>query len=402
MACPGMSPEERDLWRAADAIFARLLDLPSAGRGAALADQGLPTPVGERVARLLAADRCSGGPLDRGWEEGRLVGLEGFFEEAPDPLVGRLVGRFRLLERVGCGGMGAVYRAEGIDVDGATPVAIKLLRWPFLDPCGRERFRREGRILARLRHPNIAACQDGGVAEDGTPYLVMELVMGERIDDYCHRRQLSAGERVELFRQVTRAVAHAHAHRVVHRDIKPANILVEPEGEVKLLDFGIAKLLDDEHGLTGPGDRLLTPEFAAPEQLAGGPVTPATDVYSLGLLLERLLTDAPPLERTLGLGPGAASPALRAPGIDRRLRRILRRALRPEPERRYSTAGELESDLERWLRGEPVAAPHDAVRNCLPRRAQTHGRALSVGGLLVAAGLGGIASSLWQARRPRR
>jgi serine/threonine-protein kinase len=301
-----------------------------------------------------------------------------------------------VLREIGRGGMGTVYLAERSDV--ARRVALKLVRDPMAAPERVERFRLERRVLARLDHPHIARLLDAGVAPDagtphgGTPWFAMELVEGAPIDRACDARRLTVAERLALFEQVCEAVQYAHEHLVVHRDLKPSNILVTDDGRVKLLDFGIAKLLDDAAGegeaLTGTGVRLLTPEYAAPEQLRGAPVTTATDVYALGVVLYELLTgchpqrarrrtpgastDAPwyvlpsepaPPSAVAARAESAAASAARGttpPRLARRLRgdldTVILRALAAEPARRYASAHQLLDDLRRHRIGLPVAA----------------------------------------------
>ena len=196
--------------------------------------------------------------------------------------------------------MGSVWLARRSDGRFEGLVAVKLLNVSLIGRAGEERFRREGSILARLTHPNIARLTDAGVSTSGQPYIVLEYVDGERIDQYCDARRLGVEQRLRLFLDVCAAVARAHANLVVHRDIKPSNVLVAKDGQVKLLDFGIAKLIEEETGsgeasaLTREGGRALTPEFAAPEQLTGGAVTTATDVHALGTLLYLLLAGQHP------------------------------------------------------------------------------------------------------------
>ena len=196
--------------------------------------------------------------------------------------------------------MGTVWLARRSDGRYEGQAAVKLLNLALLDPVGSERFRREGTLLARLNHPNIARLLDAGVADGGQPYLVLEYVEGSRIDRYCDERRLSPEARLRLFLDVLVAVSHAHANLIVHRDLKPSNILVTRDGTVKLLDFGIAKLLQEEQSdagvstLTDAGGRAMTPEYAAQEQIRGEPVTIATDVYTLGVLLYGLLAGRHP------------------------------------------------------------------------------------------------------------
>jgi eukaryotic-like serine/threonine-protein kinase len=304
----------------------------------------------------------------------------------------RRIGAYRLVREIGRGGMSLVYLAERDDRQFRQTVAIKLIRRGLDSPDLVRRFRAERQILASLNHPHIARLLDGGATEDGLPYLAMEYVAGEPITDFCDRRRLTLEQRLRLFVVVARAVQHAHGNLVVHRDLKPTNILVaEPTatgggaGEVKLLDFGIAKLLDARgEGCappqTRPGARLMTPEYASPEQLEGGPITTATDVHGLGLVLYELLCGRHSFDgcgraghpRQAG-GGEAAPPSSVVAGEEvagarrthpRRLRAALRgdldrialTALHPRPERRYPSAAQLAEDIERHLQRRPIRA----------------------------------------------
>ena len=235
------------------------------------------------------------------------------------PLEGRSLGAYALERPIGRGGMGMVWLARRSDGRYEGLAAVKLLNLALLDPVGSERFRREGTILARLGHPNIARLLDAGVSDDGQPYLVLEYVEGTRIDRYADEHGLGQRDRLTLFRAVLAAVGHAHTNLIVHRDIKPSNILVTADGTVKLLDFGIAKLLDpavEAEGapLTRRGSEALTPEFAAPEQVKGEPATTATDVYALGVLLYLLLSGRHPTGGASLTPADAKWPCGRAPG----------------------------------------------------------------------------------------
>lgn len=208
--------------------------------------------------------------------------------------IGRRIGVYKIVDEIGRGGMGEVYRATRVDGQYDKQVAIKLVRVGLDSPSLLERFRYERQILASLDHPNIARLHDGGATDEGVPYLVMELIEGTRIDEYCEQHDLDVDQCLELFIQVCAAVQYAHQRLVVHRDIKPSNILVTAEGIPKLLDFGIAKILNPS---VAPETTLLhpmTPEYASPEQVRGEPITTATDVYSLGLVLYKLLTGRSP------------------------------------------------------------------------------------------------------------
>jgi serine/threonine-protein kinase len=335
------------------------------------------------VLRLLT--RLAGGHPDFGPSED--VVLAAFAGDRPggggdDLPEGTEVGRYRIVRRVGRGGMATVYEAERADGAYEQQVALKVLRRGLDTEDLVRRFLTERQILSSLSHPNIARLLDGGSTAAGRPFLVMELVPGEPITSWADRHRLDVDARLRLFLSVAEAVHAAHRQLVVHRDIKPSNILVDADGRVKLLDFGIAKLLDTESEHTDAGaTRPLTPDYASPEQLGGGRITTATDVYQLGLLLRELLTGVRPLatETQPGEPPirpsrAAALPAQsgRSPSeraalreatparLARRLRGdldvIVGKALRPEPGERYASADVLGSDVRRHLEGRPISA----------------------------------------------
>lgn len=365
-------PQRR--WRQVEALFEQALDHEPSARDAFL-DRACAGDAALRaeIASLLAADRGA----DDGLRE---VAHE--IEAALADHAGHRpqVGRFRLVREVGRGGMGVVYLAERADGEFEQRVAVKLLPVGSAAPAAHRRFLVERQVLARLDHPAIARLLDGGTTSDGRPYLVMEYVEGERIDRWCHGRPLE--QRVRLFLEVCEAVASAHANGVIHRDLKPSNVLVTSEGRPKLLDFGIAKLVgsgtggrDAEVTITLPQSQAFTPEYASPEQVLGGAITAASDVYSLGLLLYQLLTGVSAQRWDSGDGqsleavvcrrePVVPSVALRA-GVDPSissaqlggdLDRIILKAIRKEPEARYGSARALAEDLERWLEGRPAHA----------------------------------------------
>ncbi|NNF07368.1 MAG: serine/threonine protein kinase [Candidatus Eisenbacteria bacterium] len=305
--------------------------------------------------------------------------------------VGTALGPYRIAKLIGEGGMGAVYLAERDDDAFHKRVAIKVVRGGLDSPKIVQRFMAERRILATLDHPNIASVLDGGSTEDGLPYLVMEYVQGETIDRFCASQDLNLRDRVKLLRSVCRAVEHAHQQLIVHRDLKPANVLVTDPGEPKLLDFGIAKLLDESDGSmhTATEARLLTPEYASPEQIRGNPVTTATDVHALGILLYELLTGRHPFRRGTETPreieaavldrdpePPSTSVTREVPGqhehpiprlnplelrkeLSGDLDNIVLKSLAKEPERRYASAAALGDDLDRYLDNRPVAARPD-------------------------------------------
>lgn len=287
-----------------------------------------------------------------------------FFEngDSPESVAGRVFGKYKIISELGRGGMGTVYLAERSDGVFEQKVALKVVRQTLPDDEMDRRFGRERQILASLNHPFIAQLHDGGVSENGEPYLAMEYVEGTRIDAYCDRENLSNSERLRLFTNVCSAVSFAHQNLVVHRDIKPSNILVTPDGTPKLLDFGIAKLLDpaDHTGeVTRTEYRAFTPEYAAPEQIAGGQITTATDVYSLGVLLGNLLepkTSGGLVERTDRLGART-----RGSRAEAELAAIEKMARRDEPERRYDSVQHFSDDLQRYLGGLPITARRDSL-----------------------------------------
>lgn len=312
---------------------------------------------------------------------------------AKDSFIGTKIGAFKVIGELGSGGMGNVYKAERVDGHFSQQVAIKLLQRNIRSEETIYRFRMEQEILASLKHSNIAQLYDGGITENGNPFLIMEYVDGVPIDRYCNDHQLSLDERLELFLEVCKAVQYAHANLVIHRDLKAQNIYVTNEGDVKVLDFGIAKLLDPKMTQqtlleTQPGQKLWTPQYAAPEQIFGDPVTVATDVYALGVLLYKLLTANYPLdlkgksiseiEKIITRDqPEIPSKIIRDRGhsgfsmsygkedllknLKGDLDALILKALRKEPEYRYSTVNELIEDIERYRGGLPITARRDTV-----------------------------------------
>jgi eukaryotic-like serine/threonine-protein kinase len=339
-------------------------------------------------------------------------------------LDGTRVGPYRIVREIGRGGMGAVYLGERVDGEFEQHVAIKFVWGAHLSDTMLRRFREERRILASLDHPNIAHLLDGGTAAQvqGLPYVVMEYVDGVSIADFCETNRLSVHARVELFQAVCAAVHYAHQRLIVHRDIKAANILVRPDGTPKLLDFGIATLLEpagDPATRTRTFLRALTPDAASPEQIRGERVTIASDVYALGVLLYRLLTRRSPYSVEAGndaalmhaicefeprppsavVEADAAAPA--AERIDRDLDYIVLKALRKEPERRYGSADQLSEDLGRYLNGQPVDAAPDSRRYRLEKFLRRHRLSVAISATALLAIVGGSAVAVYQARVAR-
>jgi serine/threonine-protein kinase len=396
-----MTPEQ---WARVQDLFHGALEHPVEAREAWLDAQTDDPAIRTDVRALLRADAGAGDQLISDVIAEAANTLHEAVRRAP--AVGTRVGPYRLLEEIGHGGMGTVYLAERADDEYRARVAIKFVRGHLATPDLARRLLAERQILADLTHPNIAWLLDGGTTDDGTPYLVMEYIDGEPIDAWCDRAQLGLSGRIALFRAVCEAVRYAHAGLVVHRDVKPSNILVARDGTPKLVDFGIAKLLAGEGAPDATGTlRMLTPAYAAPEQVRGERITVATDVYALGGVLYRLLTGSPPHE-TAGVGsaeverriaevdPPPASVAARAAGqpwhrrLEGDLDTIIQTALQKEPARRYASVERLVDDLRRHAEGRPVAARPDTMGYRVGKFVRRNRSALIVGAVafLVAAG----------------
>ena len=350
------------------------------------------------------------------------------FDDPAVPAVDARFGAYRIVRELGRGGMGAVYLAERADGQYEQQVALKMVHGGLGTSVTRERFLRERQILARLEHPNVAHLVDGGITDAGQSWFAMEYVDGEPLDAYCDRRQLQVGERLALFLSVCDAVQAAHQRLVIHRDLKPSNILVTLDGQVKLLDFGIARLVHDtDAGVTQTGLRAFTPEYASPEQWRGDPVTTGSDVYSLGVVLYELLAGARPhalrghpetewplivLQHAVAPPSSVVSPraaAARGATVDRLRRRlreeldtIVMTALRVESERRYRTVEQLASDVRRHLAGHMIAARPDTWRYRTHKFVRRHRVGVAAGAVVLVSLLGGTAGVAWQARRAER
>jgi tetratricopeptide (TPR) repeat protein len=413
-------------WRVLEGMLEHAMDLgPEDCRTFLDAACGPDRTLRDDLEALLAADRAAGSFLERPAAElaPELLDEPG---PAPEPLNGRRVGAWRLLREIGRGGMGTVYLAERSDGAFTQQAALKMMRRGLDTDDIVARFRGERQILARLEHPNIARLLDGGATDDGTLYFVMEHVEGERLTDQVVRLQLGLDDALTRFLQVCEAVQHAHRSLVVHRDLKPANILVTPEGRVKLLDFGVARLIApdaSDAGVTLAAERRLTPDYAAPEQIRGEPTTTATDVYGLGAVLYELLSGERPHRRTssslaaleravmeedpalpsdvLRRDPGAGTAASRA-GWAARVRgdldRIVLKALHQDPAGRYATVDALRADVERFLAGEPVRATAPTLRYRAAKFLGRHRAGVAVAAVLVASVLAGLGVALWQGR----
>jgi serine/threonine-protein kinase len=411
-------------------------------------DEALDVPEAQRTEwldALRARDAMLAREVEALLAEYRQIEDEDFLGRPPEPratLAGQTLGSYTLREQIGQGGMGTVWRADRSDHRYEGQAAVKLLNVSLISNEAEERFRREGSILARLRHPHIAQLIDAGVSPAGQPYLVLEHVDGAHLDDYCDRRRLGVEPRVRLFLDVLAAVSHAHANLIVHRDLKPSNVLVDASGSVKLLDFGVAKLLstdaaDAPSAVTRDGSSALTPEYASPEQLTGGDITTATDVYALGVLLYQLLSGQHPAGSSLRAFPGemlrailereparlspasltddgafrtarerAAARGTTPQALSRALRgdleTIAAKALKKDPAERYASVVAFADDLRRHLGHLPIGARPDTFAYRTSRFVRRHRLPVALGAMVVAALAAGLAGTLWQARAVAR
>jgi eukaryotic-like serine/threonine-protein kinase len=371
---------DANFWRKANSLFEAALEKAPPERSAYLSTVCAgDTELLQAVQDLLCSFELATGFFDRMEEE-----LSGAMADAQaDPLrVGTLVGDYEIVERIAAGGMAVVYRARRHNRDFEQEVALKVLKRGLDTADLLRRFRAEKQILARLQHPDIAHLYDGGMTAEGMPFFVMELIQGQPLGDYARSHHLTLPQRIELFLRICRAVQFAHRNLIIHRDLKPTNVLITADGTPKLLDFGIAKLLNPEEEaasalITQPENRLLTPDYAAPEQIDDRVITTSTDQYQLGLMLYELLTERHPFELRqkslterrmiiLQQPPSAPSTQVTNSRLARQLRgdldTIILTALRKEPERRYESVGQLAEDLEAYLAERPVRAQPDTYR----------------------------------------
>jgi serine/threonine protein kinase len=369
-----MPTESNEKWHSLSRLLDQVLDLEEPERARWLESLAKSDPeMAEMISAALAAKQREG---FKGFLSGSAIDLK---EIGESTLVGRRVGPCVIDAEIGRGGMGSVWKAHRTDGLYEGLVAIKLVHAAWIGSAGEQRFRVEGSLLGRLDHPNIARLIDAGVLVGTQPYLILEHIEGDPIDVYCDREKLGLEARINLFLGVLAAVANAHSHLIVHRDIKPSNIFVTGGGSVKLLDFGIAKLLQGE-GQAAPTQSSavpLTPQYAAPEQLLGKAVTTATDVYSLGLVLYELLTGAHPIakgtrssaelmrailtEEPLRASAASIVPTIRRRALEGDLDNILSKALKKDPRERYASVGAFADDLKRFLTHEPVQARADTI-----------------------------------------
>src|SRR6516165_2982472 len=405
-----------DRWKLIQDIFQAALDLPLSERDAYLARAcGSDEDLRAEVSSLLANDRDDTRTLHS------LVAsdLKGLGGAASSPEMGLRVGSYRLVRELDSGGMGTVYLAVRSDDQYFQIVAVKMVRKGVESPALLQRFRAERQILATLTHPNIGAILDGGETEDGRPFIVMEYVEGQPITLASETHGLSIRQRIELFQFVCSAVHYAHQKLVIHRDIKPSNVLVTPDGIVKLIDFGVSKplapeLIPGDMPKTESGHRLMTPDYASPEQLLGKELTTASDIYSLGVLLFELLTGSRPYN-IRDLSPAAAEKVVchqgsrkpsSVPELSSRTRkelagdldRIVMMAMEVDPLRRYKSAQHLEEDLLRYIQGKPVLAREPTPVYRLSKFVQRHKTACLMASATAVVLAGSILFQSWQSR----
>jgi serine/threonine protein kinase len=394
-----------DKWDQVERVFLAVVDLPPSDQNALLEEMCKgDLEMRAEVESLLRADTTSESVFASKFATA--VKKEAASLLDPSKLEGSRIGSYRLIHEIGRGGMGSVYLAARADEQYESNVAIKLVRAGYDTDFVLRRFRGERQILARLQHPNIGRLLDGGTTESGIPYLVMEYVQGSRITTYAAERRLSVEERVRLFLPVCSAVEYAHRAFIVHRDLKPGNILVDTTGAPKLLDFGISKLLHCEipDAVEMQDVPMATPDYASPEQIVGDPVTPASDVYSLGVVLYELLTGTRPhriahatpqeLERAICLDP-VPHPS-EAVHNDRPLTQrlagdldaIILCAMRKEPAQRYASVEHLATDLQRYLERKPVSARPASFRYRTTKFIQRHRMPIALAGAVTVPALG--------------
>jgi eukaryotic-like serine/threonine-protein kinase len=416
-----MTPER---WQQIEQIFQTAFDQPEEKRSSYLDQVCKGDPELRReVESLFEQDRDSKNPI-----AAVVSDAIHFFEESEsDNEIGKHIGPYRITEVIGQGGMGIVYCAIRDDDEYRKQVALKVVKHGLDTRHIISRFRQERQILASLDHTNIARLLDGGTSEEGFPYFVMEYIDGHPITQYCAAKHLQLSERLKLFQQVCAAVQYAHQKLVIHRDIKPSNILVAEDGTPKLLDFGIAKLLNPDSGSQLPTEtmtflRLMTPDYASPEQVRGLPISTTTDVYSLGAVLYELLTGQrahqfksytpTEIERVICFSeaerPSAAakrsidSPARMSHLLSGDVDNIVLMAMRKEPERRYQSAGQFSEDIARYLLGRPVIARSDTILYRAGKFVRRHKLGVLAMLLVISSLIGGLAVSIYQARRAER
>ncbi len=407
-------------WKTVKEIFSATLDLPKIERKSFLL--GCDAEIGKEVENLLAAH----------FEAENFISDPFFIEkgiaedETKDSFTGTKIENYLILEKLGAGGMGAVYLANRVNSDFKQKVALKIIKRGMDSDTILKRFATERRILSTLKHPNIAQLIDGGISSAGLPFFVMEFIDGKPLNEFCRENTLTLKTRLEIFRQICAAVEHAHKNLVIHRDLKPSNVLIAKDGNPKLLDFGIAKLLsndDPSDATTAAQEKMFTPEYASPEQILGGNVTTATDIYSLGVILYELLAEQrpfnikgksfeeiiksicetePPKPSETKQNPTPTNETntqtLQIPKNQLRgdLDNIVLKALRKNPSERYGSVQQFSEDISRFLRGLPVSARPQTVKYRFEKYLKRHKAGVFAAALIMFSLIGGISVALWQ------
>ena len=411
---------QADKWEEINALLMKVLALDPNKRREFLLTLPVSVEIRNEVESLLAFEHNAEQIL----QTSALAFSKDFFDHEPDEpftMAGQEIGIYRIVAELGLGGMGAVFLAERRDGKFDQKVAIKLLKREFNTEKIRESFRREIEIQSKLVHPNVAAMLDTGTTNDGIPYIVMEFVDGLPIDKYCNENELELKERLKIFNKACDAISFAHQNLIVHRDLKPSNIIVTAEGNPKLLDFGISKLLGTvEDASVATLFVAMTPEYASPEQIDGGRITTSADIYSLGVVLFKLLTGTFPYDFKQKYGneslrevtaedpvpPSEARNPNQPRSIDRlRLKgdidNIILKAINKEPEQRYATVEQFSADIWRFIDGEPVSARPATFSYRLSKFFKRNKLAVTAGCLILASIVTGTGVSLWQANTAR-
>ena len=399
--------QSTERWNRIETLFAEALEHRPEERAAFLTSNCAEPDVRAELERLLRAHTQSDNFLDA-LDPKRVAALVA--SVGPTLEAGVRVGPYEVVREIGRGGMGVVFLAERVDGQFEQRVALKLVKRGLDSEAVLDRFLRERQILARLQHANVARLLDGGITADGQPYFAMEYVEGSPITAYCNSRNLDIDARLRLFEFACEAVSYAHQNLVVHRDLKPSNILVTSDGTVKLLDFGVATVLDDEHPAQVAGGRLLTPAYAAPEQTRGEPVTTAADVYALGVVLRELLTGRRPPESPSENADGDAEGNVNGDedgsvnlhtrsGLPGDVDAIVSKALAAEPDARYASADALVADIRRYRTGFPVSVLPNTFRYRTRTFVRRHRIGVFAAILVITSLVGGLGMALWQARR---
>jgi non-specific serine/threonine protein kinase/serine/threonine-protein kinase len=418
-----MMPSDATRWDRVKELFEVAVDLPPEERAVLLDNECAgDDELRREVHSLLASDNDTEDFIE---QPAFALPRDLFPKPAEERVSGRQIGAYKIIRELGRGGLGAVYLAARADDEYRKEVAIKLVRRGLDTDDILRRFRNERQILAQLDHPNVARLIDGGTTDDGLPYFVMEYVKGEPIGAYCNAHALTTADRLNLFRKVCAAVTYAHQNLVIHRDLKPSNILVTHEGEPKLLDFGIAKLLGAEEDVlaqTMTGQQLMTPEYASPEQVKGEKITTASDVYSLGVFLYELLTGQRPYRLKTRTAEEIAhaiteqepdrpstlvAQAYKNSKIEIRKSKILQgdldnivlKAMRKEPARRYASVAQFSDDIRRHLEGLPVIARKDTLRYRSGKFIRRHKLGVAAALVVFLTLIGGLIATFWEARR---